>query len=83
MDNLLLGLELMGIGMVTVFAILLIVIYGSRLIISLINKVAPAESSPAVTQASGPDEGVQAVLEAAVAQITGGRGHIAKISKIG
>ena len=41
MENMGLGLELMGIGMVTVFAILLIVIFGSRLLITIINRIAP------------------------------------------
>ena len=46
MENMGLGLELMGIGMVTVFAILLIVIFGSRLLITIINRIAPEESKP-------------------------------------
>ena len=46
MENMGIGLELMGIGMVTVFAILLIVIFGSRLLITIINRIAPEESKP-------------------------------------
>lgn len=126
MGNITLGLQLMGIGMVTVFAILLIVIYGSRLIISIVNRIAPEEQKPpraalagagaagaadaqilgaaqaAGAQASGAvgtltsgtagaltsgaaqavDPGTKAVLEAAVSQITAGRGHITSIKKL-
>ena len=44
MENIGLGLELMLVGMVTVFIILLIVIYGSQLLIKIVNKVSPAEA---------------------------------------
>ena len=40
------GLLLMVVGMLTVFAILLIVIYGSRLLVAIVNKIAPEEASP-------------------------------------
>lgn len=43
MDNLGIGLLLMVVGMVTVFIILLIVIYLSKILISLVNKFAPNE----------------------------------------
>ena len=79
------GLLLMVVGMVTVFAILLIVIYGSQGLISLINRIAPEEVKPAKSapsSAQGPDAATKAVLEAAVAQLTGGKGHIVKITKI-
>lgn len=69
----------MGIGMVTVFVILLIVIYGSSLLIKVINRFAPEEAPKVVKKA---DDTPVAVLEAAVAQITGGRGHITNITKI-
>ena len=83
MDNMVLGLQLMGIGMVTVFAILLIVIYGSKLIISLINKIAPEAVMAAPQSAPESVSGeVRSILDAAVSQITGGRGHITKITKI-
>lgn len=78
MENLGLGLLLMGVGMVTVFCILLIVISGSRLIISLVNKMAPetaADAKPAAFDA-------RPVLEAAVAQLTGGKGRITKITEL-
>ena len=83
MENMGLGLELMGIGMVTVFAILLIVIFGSRLLITIINKIAPEESKPEKAAPAADDTAaVRPVLDAAVAQLTGGKGHIVKITKI-
>lgn len=71
----------MLIGMVTVFIILLIVIYGSKLLVSIINKVAP-EVKAAAKKAPVQDDAPMAVLEAAVAQITGGKGHITKVTRI-
>ena len=46
MENLGLGLTLMAIGMVTVFAILLIVINLSNALIKIVNKVCPEEEAP-------------------------------------
>lgn len=70
----------MLIGMVTVFIILLVVIYGSKLLISLVNKFAPVEQAPIKGEASSsiPND----VLNAAVAAITGGKGRIVKVTKI-
>ena len=71
---------LMLVGMVTVFAILLIVIYGSRLMIRLVNRIAPAETvAPAPVQV---DALTREVLDAAVAQLTGGKGHITNITRL-
>ncbi len=81
MGNLQIGLLLMLVGMLTVFAILLIVIYGSRLLVTIVNKLAPEETVP-VRGEEAPTPKVRAVLEAAVSQITGGKGHITKITKL-
>lgn len=80
MENLALGFQLMGIGMVTVFIILLVVIYGSGLLIKLINRIAPEEAPKA--KKSADTAAPMAVLEAAVAQLTGGKGHIVKVTKV-
>ena len=83
MEKISIGLELMGIGMVTVFAILLIVIFGSRLLITIINRIAPEESKPEKAAPAADDTAaIRPVLDAAVAQLTGGKGHIVKITKI-
>ena len=78
MENLSEGLQLMLIGMVTVFTILLIVIYGSKLLIAAINKFAPEQPK---SPAKKTDDAPVAILEAAVSQLTGGKGHIVKITK--
>jgi oxaloacetate decarboxylase gamma subunit len=80
MENLGLGFLLMGVGMLTVFCILLVVIYGSRLLIGLINRIAPEAAVPAPKQAAAAN--VAPVLEAAVAQLTGGKGRIVKITEL-
>ncbi|MBO4446688.1 MAG: OadG family protein [Bacteroidales bacterium] len=72
------GLMLMGVGMLTVFCILLIVIYGSRLLIVLVNKIAPEAAAVEAAPAFNPAP----VLEEAVKQLTGGKGRIVKISEL-
>ena len=54
MENLNTALLLMVVGMATVFAILLIVIYLGKGLIALVNKYAPEEVSSAKPAASGP-----------------------------
>ena len=44
MENIGVGLMLMVVGMATVFVILLIVIYLSKYLITVVNKVAPEET---------------------------------------
>lgn len=80
MENIGLGLELMLVGMVTVFIILLIVIYGSQLLIKIVNKVAPAEAPAPKRQAEGED--LRPVFEAAVNQLTQGKGHLTNVTKL-
>lgn len=82
MGNIGIGLELLLVGMLTVFAILLIVIYGGKLMIRLCNRIFPEEKQG--RKAASEDEDfttVRPVLEAAVSQITGGKGHIVRITK--
>lgn len=81
MENLGLGLVLMVVGMVTVFLILMIVIFGSQLMIRLVNRIAPAQPEKAPVTAAA-DPLTRQVLEAAVAQLTGGKGHITNITKV-
>lgn len=86
MENMGLGLMLMVVGMITVFAILLIVIYLSKLLITIVNKVAPEEVvvkknvatvAPAVI---APD--AMAAIKGAVNIVTGGKGKVVKVEKI-
>ncbi len=88
MDNLNIGLELMVVGMCTVFMILIIVIWGGKLLINVVNKIAPEEeeASPkaakAAAQTATIDGTTMAVLQEVVSKITGGKGHIASAKKL-
>ena len=81
------ALQLMAIGMVTVFCILLIVIFLGTVLIKLVNKFAPEEvvakkTAPAANAVQQVDATVKAVIDATIAQITGGKGHATKITKL-
>ena len=85
MENIGLGLQLMLVGMVTVFAILIIVINFSKLLIVIINKVAPEEATTVKKQPSSSttiDANTMSIIQAAVASITGGKGTVSKVEKI-
>ena len=85
MENLETALLLMVVGMATVFAILLLVIYLGKLLISLVNKYAPEEQLPAKqgTHSPVPIPGnIVAAITAAVNVVTQGKGKVAKIEKI-
>jgi len=87
MEYLGIGVELMIVGMLTVFAILLIVINLGKVLISVVNKIAPEEEvapkkSAAKAPAAAIDATTQAILEQVVSQITGGKGHVASARKI-
>ena len=85
MENLETALLLMVVGMATVFAILLIVIYLGKLLISLVNKYAPEEQLPAKQTMSSPflfPGIIVPAITAAVNVVTQGKGKVAKIEKI-
>lgn len=74
------GITLMIVGMVTVFAVLLIIIYLSNGLIALVNHIAPEEK-----KARGAEQVpgyVMAVISHTVAQITGGRGTVKKVQAL-
>lgn len=86
MENLETALLLMVVGMSTVFIILLIVIYLGKLLISIVNKYAPAEEVPIKQQqakAPTPISGqILAAITAAVNVVTQGKGKVVKIEKL-
>lgn len=89
MENLPEAFKLLVVGMLTVFCILLIVIYFGKLLISLVNKFAPEEAAPAAKTASvkGPsatpvDAQTMSIIQAAISQITGGKGKVTKVEKL-
>lgn len=72
------GIILMIIGMVTVFAVLLIIIMLSRCLIVFVNKVAPEEAD----KVAKVPEDIQEAIHKAIFQITGGRGKITEIKEV-
>ncbi len=86
MENLGLALMLMVVGMVTVFAILLIVIYLGKAMIALVNKYAPEEVAPvkkAAAAAPAPIPAhIKAAINAAVSVVTHNQGKVTNIEKI-
>lgn len=77
----------MIVGMITVFAVLGLVIMLGNALIRFVNKYVPEEEAPAPKAAAAaapaaiaPD--VMTAVELAVAQITGNKGKVEKISKI-
>lgn len=85
MENLGLGVQLMVIGMVTVFIILALVIILGKGLISISNRFPEKAVAPqARPQAAAPQVSAKtkAVIEAAVSQITGGKGHVTNITKL-
>lgn len=85
MENLNTALLLMIVGMATVFAILLIVIYLGKALIALVNKYAPEEILPAKSKANSPVSipgNILAAISAAVTVVTQGKGRVEKIEKI-
>jgi len=85
MDNIGLGIELMVVGMSTVFLILLIVIWGGKLLIKAVNKIAPEEvvaPKKASVAPAAVDSTTMAVLQQVVSQITGGKGSVASVKRL-
>ena len=84
MENIEFGLLLMVVGMVTVFVILLIVIWLSQLLISIVNKVAPEEAPKKKVAATGAstDAGAMDAIKAAVDILTAGKGQVIKVEKL-
>lgn len=85
MDNIVTAVQLMIVGMATVFVILLIVIYLGKLLINLVNKYAPEETAakkPALQKAPATvDALTRSIIEQAVKAVTNGKGKVTEISK--
>ena len=79
MENIGVGLMLMVVGMATVFVILLIVIYLSKYLITIVNKEAPRKVP---TVAPTTDAGAMDAIKAAVEILTAGKGQVIKIEKL-
>jgi oxaloacetate decarboxylase gamma subunit len=89
MEYLELGLLLMVVGMLTVFAILLLVIGLGKGLIALVNKyspeqvvaVGPARKAPALPSDKVLPEPVTAAIVSAVSVLTAAQGNVTKIEK--
>ena len=85
-SNLIAALELLCIGLTTVFVVLQLVINFGKLLIKVVNKIAPEEeqqpkaAAAASTTAIAPD--VQQAIAKAIDQLTGGMGRVEKIERI-
>lgn len=81
------ALQLLVVGMVTVFAILLIVINLGKVLIWAVNKWAPEQAaakneSPSNKAIAAIDNTTKAIIDATISQITGGKGRASKITKL-
>lgn len=84
-DNLFESLMLMGVGLVTVFVVLLLVINLGNLLIAFINKFIPEEApKPAAgaSSASAVDPDVAMAIGLAVGKLTGGKSKVQRIERI-
>lgn len=81
------ALQLLVVGMVTVFIVLFIVINLGKLLIWAVNKWAPEETvakkaAPAAKAIAAVDATTKAIIDATISQITGGKGRASRITKL-
>lgn len=83
MENFIYALELMGIGMGTVFVVLILVIELGKALIAIVNKFAPEEekTQPKAVASTAIMPNVAQAIAQAVNVITGGKGKVDKIEK--
>ena len=84
-ENIYLALQLMVVGMATVFLILYIIIGLGKLLVNYTNtnaKEAPPVPKPQPAQAPEADATTQAVIQLAVKELTGEKGHVTQIKKL-
>ena len=77
------ALELLGVGMITVFFVLLLVVLIGNLIIKLVNKYFPEQMGEIAKQQNSPqmDNKMVSVITATVNVVTNGKGRITSIKK--
>lgn len=83
-SNIVEALKLLVVGMGTVFAVLLIIIEGGKLLIKAVNRFVPEDESEQAKVASVTDvsPAVAKAIDAAVSQITGGQAKVIDIKKL-
>ncbi|WP_321479630.1 OadG family protein [uncultured Bacteroides sp.] len=86
MENIETALLLLAVGMSTVFAILVLVIYLGKLLTILVNKYAPEEEvalKKITSEKTPPISGnILAAITAAVNVVTHGKGKVVKVEKL-
>lgn len=84
-DKLMKALQLMGIGMATVFMVLLIIILLGTLLIKTVNKFFPEEVKPVAKAAAAVqavDQNIQEAINKAILAISGGKKSAQSIEKL-
>ncbi len=83
MDNFMEALKLMGIGMVTVLAVLIFIIQIGNFLVYLVNKYAPAEEKPvkAASPSNAVDANVAMAINLAINKLTNGKKKADKIER--
>lgn len=72
------ALEIFGVGMVTIFVILGLVVISGQILIRLVNRFSPTHEEKTPSAAAIPDTHI-AVINAAVEVVTKGKGKVATI----
>ena len=80
-----LALQLLAIGMITVFMILFLVVQSARILISFVNRFMPLSAVTVVLERTGGkdtlDPKVVAAISGAVSHLTEGRGTVKSITR--
>ncbi len=78
------ALFLMGVGLVTVFVVLILIIQFGKLLIFVCNKFLPEEevAPKANSSATTIDSKVYSAICQAVSTVTGGKGTVADVKKL-
>lgn len=76
------ALLLMAIGMLTVFTVLLIIIFLGNVLIKTVNRFFPEETKPVVQKVQAIDANVQEAIKKAIMTISGGKQSAQNIEKL-
>lgn len=76
------SLTLLGVGMITVFMVLLFVVIVGNILITFVNRFIPEEIKPTLKKTDEINPSVIAAITASVEIFTKGKGKINQISKI-
>lgn len=83
-SNFELALELLGIGMITVFSVLFLVVFVGNMIVKVVNRYMPEVQ--VVTQkrqsSSAINVNTMAAIVAAIQSVTHGKGKVVKVEKV-